>query len=133
MCLPLDPERFLTAWHKAQEMADAKNVVPLATRRSLDMGDGTSLRLNNNEFVRWLVAVRNEFPDPNEAMSCSMRFFGITVLAEKGQLGVFQHPEHGIWTDALRVLAVAPCHVTRGYTLKDVRERLAQIPPPPSV
>jgi len=123
-CRALDPERFVIAWHKAQEMALVV-APPLVTHRPGVKADDSALR--------WLVACRQEFPDQTEAMSCSMRFFGITVLAEKGLLGPFYSPQHGIWTDALRVLARARCHVTNGYIEQDVRERLDGLDPPPAV
>ena len=132
MCVALDPERFLTAWNKAQEMADAPNVTPLITRMPIDMDDRTTSHLANSEILRWLAGVRDEFPDQTEGLSCSMRFFAITGLIEKGLLGPFYNPKYGVWTDALRVLAVARCHVTNGFNEPDVKERLAKLEPPPS-
>jgi hypothetical protein len=130
-CVALDPERFLSAWNKAQELADAPNIVPLVTKQPVVFEDGMEVALKNTPMLRWLAGVRAEFPDANEAMSCSMRFFGITVLIERKVLGPFFNPKHGIWTEAVKALALAKCDTLKGYNEADVRARLAQLEPPP--
>ena len=120
LCRALDSDRFLSAWLMAQEAAETP----------LPLGSPPHGPVSSREAMGWLVVCRAEFPDSQDAMSCSLRFFGITCLIERGVLGPFYDAQHGIWSDAVKQLARARCHVTNGFDVADVTTRLARLEPP---
>ena len=125
---PVDPERFIAAWQKAQALM-ASSDKPLNIPPIL-MPNGFMLDLANNPAAKWFGGVLEVFPDPGEMMTCSMRFFGVIQLAGTGVLGHFFDPQKGIYNPALRVLAVAKCQARKGYDEADVKARLAKLDPP---
>lgn len=123
-CQRLDPDRFLAAWNEVQEVAGQVQTQALITPKG---------SADPHEAARWLEVVQKHFTDPNEQLSCTIRITSILVFAEKGWLGVFYNPEHGIWDEALRVLAVARCAVNEGFNKADVQRRLMSLEMPPTV
>ena len=119
-CHPLDPDDFVRAWNMANEMPDT----PLPAGND-------AFSVLTSPLMRQMAALKTVFPK-DEDLSCGLlRMVSLADLAKKGHLGPFYHREYGIWQKAVEVLAVAKL-TPEGFDLDDVKERLAQIEPPPT-
>lgn len=125
VCRPLDPTKFTRACQRVHGLMEVQ-VQPQTINEAMAKG------LTDPMAIRWLAGIRMEFPDKQAAMFCLMRVIGVVHLAQKGALGPFWHDEHGVWSSALEVLAVARCDMNKGFDEADVAARLAKLEPPPA-
>lgn len=125
----LDPDLFVLAWERAQEMGDPLNTTPLVPVGTVSPD---LAKLANDPKLRWVLAVSEVFPNSNLASNCTFRILAALTLIQDGGLGPFFHKEYGIWSDAIPVLAVARCDSAMGFDRTDLDARLALIPPPPT-
>lgn len=104
---PLDPDKFIEAFEKGTQAAEAWNIVPIGTKKPVQIDKDEYVTLRNTPMLRMLVEMQKVLEEPDLTVSAVMRVQALFDLAQKGRLGVFFSEKRGIHFAALRAAAEA--------------------------